>query len=357
MDEIGIDNPIFQLAANCELKSNFINKMDQMGPSMNQMDMNQMNSSIMNNPIMNQMDSSIMNNNLTMYQMDSLMMNNPMMNQMNLLKINNILMNQMGSLMENNNQMMMPMNLTGQKLMNYQNSNSNDKGNQEIFNERITLGFVISSINDITNIECLGNEKVSDVIFRYRIKSKNNNPKARFIFNSKELNPHLTVFESGLTHNSKIYIFNSGDVTGGDYSMMFTDISKNKTKEIQFSKTAPSYRQVAKGINIFGICNFKKCVAYKKEVIIKVKKKKLDLIKERDELFCPECEATIIPKTVGFYLCKFLIYGKKLEGGKEKSFENEKDEANKKDSLKYFDPELNGEVMFTKLVFEVLEYL
>ena len=47
----------------------------------------------------------------------------------------------------------------------------------------------------------------------------------------------------------------------------------------------------------------------------------------------------------------------KLEGGKEESFRNKEDEANKKDSLKYFDPELNGEVMVTELVFEVLEYL
>ena len=32
-------------------------------------------------------------------------------------------------------------------------------------------------------------------------------------------------------------------------------------------------------------------------------------------------------------------------------------EANKKDRLKYFDPELNGEVMVTELIFEILEYL
>ena len=139
--------------------------------------------------------------------------------------------------------------------------------------------------------------------------------------------------------------------------MMFTDASKNKTREIKFSEDAPSYRGITKGINIFGICNFKKCKAYKEEVVVNVKKKKLDLIKERDELFCPECEATIIPKTVGFFLCKFVIYGKKLENGKEESFRNKEDEANNKYSVKYFDPELNGEVMVTELIIEVLEYL
>jgi len=342
-----MSNPIFQLASNCKQKSNYINQMDQMGPSMNQMGMNQMYSPMMNNPIMNQMDSSIMNNNLTMYQMDSLnMMNKQMMNQMNLPKINNILKNQMDSLI-------LEMNLKGENMMNYQNNNLNKKGNQEIFDNKICLNFNFHG----TTILCDIDEKVSDVIERYRIKSNDNNPKARFIYNSKQLNPDLTVSESGLTNNAIIHVEYKENMCGGGYSMMFTDTSKNKTREIKISKTAPSYRQVIKGINIVGICNFKKCKAYKKLVVVKIKKKKLDLIKERDELFCPECEATIIPKTVGFYLCKFVIYGKKLEGGKEESFRNKEDEANKKDSVKYFDPELNGEVMVTELVFEVLEYL
>ena len=319
--------------------------MDQMNPLMNQMD------------YMNQMNSSIMNNNLTMNQIESSMMNNPMMNQMNLSIINNNLTNQMDALMESNNQMMISMNFIEENIMNYQNNNSKDKGNQEIFDNKICLIFKEFDNFPGTSILCDGDEKVSDAIRRYRIKSKDNNPKTIFIFNSKQLKPYLTVNESGLNNNAIIYVKYGGKISGGGFSMMFADISKNKSREIQFSKTAPSYREVAKGINIFGICNFKKCKAYKKEVIVKVEKKKLDLIKEREELYCPECEAIIIPKTVGFYLCKFVIYGKKLEGGKEESFRNKEDEANKKDSFKYFDPELNGEVMITELVFEVLEYL
>jgi hypothetical protein len=171
------------------------------------------------------------------------------------------------------------------------------------------------------------------------------------------LNLDLTVEEAGLVNNANIFVVATKGVKGSGCPMMFTDISKNKTKEIGFSKKAPSYRKVSKGINIFGICNFKKCKAYKKEVVVSIKKKKLDLIKERDELFCPECEATIIPKTVGFYLCKFKIYGKKIENDRVEPFENDEDEANNKDSLKYFDPELNGEITVTELIFEVLEYL
>ena len=208
-----------------------------------------------------------------------------------------------------------------------------------------------------TDIQCLLNEKVSDIIQRYREISGDNDPKKKFVFNAKDMDLSLTVDEAGLVNNSFINVYTTKCIKGAGFSMMFTDLSKNKTKEIGFSKKAPSYREVTEGINIFGICNFKKCKAYKKEVVVKIKKKKLDLIKERDELLCPECEAIIIPKTVGFYLCKFVIYGKKVENKQEEDFRNEEDEANNKDSLKYFDPELNGEVTVTELIFEVLEYL
>ena len=207
-------------------------------------------------------------------------------------------------------------------------------------------------------IQCLPNEKVSDIIHRYRAKSLDNDPTKKFIFNAKALDPSLIAAEAGLYNNANIFVVSTKGIKGaGGIPLMFTDLSKNKPKEIGLSKKTPSYKKVTKGINIFGICNFKKCKTYKKVVVVKIKKKKLDLIKERDKLLCPECEATIIPKTVGFYLCKYRIYGKKLIDDQVIPFENEEDEANKKDSLKYFDPELNGEVTVIELIFEVLEYL
>ena len=56
-------------------------------------------------------------------------------------------------------------------------------------------------------------------------------------------------------------------------------------------------------------------------------------------------------------MCKFKIYGKKIEEGREEYFESEPDEASNENSVKYFDPESSGEIMITKLIFEVLEYL
>ena len=266
------------------------------------------------------------------------------------LMMNNNIINQMSIMMMINH---MQNNKTFEEQLKKLDKNKGEDSDDQ----QISLTFVKGPHNKIT-ILCHLDEKVSDVIQRYRIKSGDQDMTDDFIFNSKYLNPKITVAEACLSNCALIYVqHNGGGISGGGYSMMFTDASKNKTREIKFSKDAPSYRGITKGINIFGICKFKKCKAYKEEVVVNIKKKKLDLIKERDELFCPECEATIIPKTVGFYLCKFVIYGKKLENGKEESFRNKEDEANNEDSVKYFDPEFNGEAMVTELVFEVLEYL
>ena len=290
-----------------------------------------------------------------------LMMNNQMLNN-NMIHTDDNIMNfdDMIDSLKSLNYSMMFMN----QMQNNNNSNKTFEEinkNEDLDYQQIGLRFVKRGVGYKDNgiaIQCHLDEKVSDVIQRYRIKTGDQDiAKIFYCFNSRDLNPEITVAEAGLHDFAIIYVQHTGGMSGGGYSMMFTDTSKNKTREIKFSKDAPSYRGITKGINIFGICNFKKCKAYKEEVVVNVKKKKLDLIKERDELFCPECEATIIPKTVGFYLCKFVIYGKKLENGKVESFRNKEDEANNKDSVKYFDPELNGEVMVTELVFEVLEYL
>jgi len=396
MDETNKENPLLKLDENSIEKPNFINdhikeieinknnieksnlnnKMNLMNSMMNQMEMNnQMDSMMMNNSIIDQMDMNQMNtmmNNQMMMEINQMQMNNQMapnmMNNQMMMEMNQMHMNnQMAPNMMNNQMMMMmnQINLEDEKKMNCQNNNQisdkekiNDKDNQggiSVIFRQSGAGSRESGASVM--VQCLKDEKASDIIQRYRMKSGNNDSTNKFIFNGKNLNPSLTVAEAELTNNANIFVVSTKRVRGSGFSLMFTDLSKNRTKEIGFSKKAPSYREVTKGINIFGICKFKKCNAYKKEVVVKIKKKKFDLIKERDDLLCPECEAIIIPKTVGFYLCKFVFYGKKVENRQEEDFRNEEDEANNKDSLKYFDPELNGEVKITELIFEVLEYL
>jgi hypothetical protein len=242
------------------------------------------------------------------------------------------------------------------RMMN--NINKEENIYEDLGHDKEVITVYFRSIHPYQTIPiiCSLDEKVSNVIKKYRIKSGDYDTTKKFYFNGKELKQYYTVCEAGLDNYMRISVEITGQIIGRGYPMLFSDVNKNKTREITCSKKAPSYRAVTKGINIFGICNFKKCEAYKEEVVVMINKKKFDLINERNELFCPECGSPIIPKTVGFYLCKFKIYGKKINDGKEEYFENEIDEANNKNSVKYFDPDLNGEVMITQLIFEVTEY-
>ena len=122
-------------------------------------------------------------------------------------------------------------------------------------------------------VQCLLSEKVSELIQKYRNKTGDFDFSKRFIYNGKKLNEDLTVAEAGLCDKSYIIVTSSNQMRGSGCPMMFSDVSKNKTKEIFFSKSFPSYRKAGKGINIFGICHCKKCKAFNKEVVIPIKKK------------------------------------------------------------------------------------
>ena len=174
------------------------------------------------------------------------------------------------------------------------------------------------------------------------------------------LEPQMKLNEKNIA-NCPIYRVNVvtvNEVIGGDcFSMNFTDLSKQIYEEHYFSDSAPSYRRVTQGINIYGICKSKKCKIYKKEVIAPLKGvKKFNLIKERDDLECPECGGVISPKTVGFYYCEYNVKGCKFENKETKPFEfNGK--ASNKDSIQYYSPEKNGETTIVELIIEVTKFL
>ena len=216
--------------------------------------------------------------------------------------------------------------------------------------------FFRSSSNHSYEVTCNQNEKVLKLIERYKNESGDYMAQ-KFLYNAKYLNPHLTLAEAGISNGSYISVSNTGEIKSGFIcDMTFTDLSQNKTKEIGFSSYAPSYRRVTKGINIFGICHCKYCKAYEEEVIVNIYNREFDLIKERDSLFCPECQSPIIPKTVGFYLCKYHIYGEKIEAKKLVEFDNGYQDANDPENLQYYADFSNGEGKFTELIFEIIQY-
>ena len=138
--------------------------------------------------------------------------------------------------------------------------------------------------------------------------------------------------------------------------MSFTDVSKGNTINLDFSPSAPSYRTPTKGINIFGICKCKLCKSNGKEVVVPVKEEKMNLIEEKLNQKWPECDSVIEPKTVGFFLCKYHIYGEKIEENKLVRFDNGYQEANDREKLQYNDDFSNRKGRFTNVIFEIIEY-
>ena len=200
------------------------NGMNQMG--MNQMGMNQMgtNQMGMNQMGMNQMGNNQMgmnqmgNNQMGMNQMGN---NQMAMNQM---IMNQMLLNQMGMNPMGFNQM----GMGGQ--MNYNDMAKLIQMNTQNFNNANNIDFNQDNSNGISvtfersdpeqgqlkiSIQCLYTEKIKDVIQKYRIKSWDTNLLERFVFNTKNLCPTLTVAEQGLINNSKIKVIDIRDMEGG----------------------------------------------------------------------------------------------------------------------------------------------
>ena len=234
--------------------------------------------------------------------------------------------------------------------MLYHNSYPNKGILQIIFQDNVTLKNTI--------IEATENELLSSVFRKYIYKTGKCSDNLKFLFNGKKLDPSLTVSQAALSQHCRVTVTESGiAIGGGGFSMDFTDLSKQQYQEYICSNNAPSYRAVHKGLNICGNCKFRKCIAYKQEVIIPLKSvKRFDLIKESENLECPSCGSIVSPKTVAFFLCRYKVSGKKYENDKIKPFEFV-GMANNKNAVQYYDPIKNGKVRVIDLIIEILEFL
>ena len=99
-----------------------------------------------------------------------------------------------------------------QNPINYQGMNQNPMKMIDLMNnpKEISITFrqggqnihIIPKISIQFNI----NEKVSDLIEKYRIKSGDRDLSKKFIFNAENLNFSLTLEEAGLTNNSNVFV-------------------------------------------------------------------------------------------------------------------------------------------------------
>ena len=201
----------------------------------NMMDQNNMMNQ--NNMMMNNQNGMMMNNqnNMMMNNQNNMMMNNPnnmMMNQMMnpaMMQQNQNMMNQLRMQQQMQQNMWNPQAMMQQQQqqnailqsMIQQQQQNNNQVNTSTNPNFITIRFKLQLRRDQNNefsIHCTLNDKVSEVISRFRTKAQDveDLKHEKYIFNAKRLNETLTVAEAGMSNNSVVYVINDRDLEGGN---------------------------------------------------------------------------------------------------------------------------------------------
>lgn len=127
------------------------------------------------------------------------------------------------------------------------------------------------------------------------------------------------------------------EIRAGGPFFDFNKMRKEKVEKINTSNNESNYEKIHKGINIFGICRSQKCASCQKIVISDYNKEFIDFRDDLYDVTCPLCKGIIEPSTVAFYMCKYRIYGKKIENDKLVDFDNGYKEANSQEYCDYYD--------------------
>ena len=64
----------------------------------------------------------------------------------------------------------------------------------------------VGQVSNPIMVQCMPDEKVSEVIEKYRRESGDRDPTKKFIFNARPISQTLTVAEAGLTNNANIFV-------------------------------------------------------------------------------------------------------------------------------------------------------
>ena len=141
------------------------------------------------------------------------MMNNYLMQQQMMLQNQQSMANMIN---QANNQQQFNQNMMQQQQIMNNNPNMNNPQNPNF----ITILFKLQMTNETDmkpySIQCTLNDKVSDVIQKFRTKAQDFDIKhEKFIFNAKRLCETLTVAEAGMGNNSIVYVINDKDLEGG----------------------------------------------------------------------------------------------------------------------------------------------
>ena len=186
-------------------------------------------------------------------------------------------------------------------------------------------------------IQCRPSDKISDLLLKF----------LRTVNNMKTLDNFLFVYRWRLTLNSpymlsktvrEVIIRNMGIIlvtentehalgeTG--FAAKFIDPEKEGPVEINTIVDGPKYLNGCSGLNLFGNCVWKECIAYNKEVNHQFGFGKYDVVNdiksEKKRPICPMCKKSFVPTHAGFMNCSYIFHGKKVENNETRSVHYEK---------------------------------
>ena len=213
--------------------------------------------------------------------------------------------------------------------------------------------------DDIIYFPSFKEEIVSDMCKRFTKFLNIDDKLCHFIYNTEDLKNNSKKIKELLLQNS-IIDFQHPNIKGG-FEYKLVDVSKGKIRNLKFSKTAPKWRKVRAGLNIFGFCPNKDCITKKSEVVyipiemdIKDNYFKYNIFENIKNMKCPICQRVIKAKTIGFYECEYQIIGEKIDDeGNVKQYDSKPKET-EDDKFEYFDPDENGETTWSSLIIYVL---